>query len=98
MHEYEIDTQLQLNGYFFNVALNVPADPTTVSLFVEDPTGDVTQIASDLIFRTGVGVYGSIFLPTGPGLWKYKWQGVGNVQATSPDTRFLVKASTLITS
>jgi hypothetical protein len=96
MNEYQVDTQIQLNGYFFNVLLNVPADPTTVSLFVEDPTGNVTEIASDLIFRVSTGVYYSLVLPSGPGVWKYKWQGVGNVQATSPDTCFLVKASSLV--
>lgn len=93
---YQIDTLIQLNVTFYNTALNEPADPTTVALFVEDPDGTVSEIASNQIVRTGTGAYYSNFLPTGPGLWTYKWQGTGNVVATSPDTQFFVAASELI--
>jgi hypothetical protein len=93
---YQIDTLIQLNVVFFNVQLNQPADPVTVSLFVEDPSGTITEIASNLIVRTGVGSYYSNFLPTGPGVWTYKWQGTGNVIATSKDKSFLVQASDLV--
>jgi hypothetical protein len=97
---YEIDTQIQLGVSFYNTVLNLPADPFTVSLFVEDPSGNVTQIAPNLITRTGTGLYSSLFMPTGPGQWVYKWRGSGptSVQATTPDMPFFVKASELITS
>lgn len=94
VNRYQEQTLIQLSVIFYNVALNLPADPSTASLFVEDPSGNVTQIASGNIVRTGVGTYYSNFFPTGPGLWKYKWQGSGtSVQATSPDTAFFVVAS-----
>lgn len=94
---YEVDTLIQLNVTFYNTQLNLPADPTTVALFVEDPSGNVTQIPSNLITRTGVGTYYSDFMPSGPGEWTYKWQGSGtSVLATSPDTSFFVRASALI--
>lgn len=96
MNVYQVDTLIQLNVVFYNTALNVPADPTAVSLFVEDPAGTVTQVASNQIVRTGVGAYYSDFLPTGPGRWAYKWQGTGNVIATSRDTSFLIKGSELV--
>jgi hypothetical protein len=97
---YQVDTLVQLSVTFYNTALNLPADPSAVSLFVQDPNGVVTQIASNLIVRTGVGAYYSNFMPTGPGEWTYKWRGSGptSVQATSPDVTFFVKASELITS
>ncbi len=97
---FQVDTLVKLAVTFYNVDLDVPADPVTVSLFVQDPTGVVTQIAANMITRTGVGAYFSDFMPTGPGPWTYKWRGSGvtSVQATSPDTQFFVKASELITS
>lgn len=93
---YQVDTLLQLSVVFYNVALNAPADPTSVALFVEDPTGAVTEIDALLIVRTGTGAYYSNFLPPSPGWWTYKWQGTGNVVATSKDKRFLVQASELV--
>jgi hypothetical protein len=96
MNVYQVDTLIQLGVTFYNTALNVPADPLTVALFVEDPTGVVTEIATNLLVRTGVGAYYSNFMPTMPGEWVYKWQVTGNVEATSRDTRFYVKASDLI--
>lgn len=97
MNVYQVATLIQLTVTFYDVASNMAADPTTVALFVEDPSGNVTEIASDLIVRTGVGAYYSLFLPSSPGLWTYKWQGSGNtVIATSPDTRFMVKGSALV--
>lgn len=96
MNVYQIETVIQLNVIFYNTALNAPADPTAVSLFVEDPTGVVTQIASNVISRSGVGAYSADFLPYMPGCWVYKWQGTGNVMASSRDTRFMVRGSELI--
>lgn len=97
MNMYQIDTQIQLNGKFYNVAANVPADPTTTTLYVEDPSGNVTEYGPGTpIVRTSVGVYYMLFVPSGPGEWTYQWQGTGAVIATSPATKFFVKASDLI--
>lgn len=96
MNVYQVHTIVQMNVTFYNTLLNQPADPTTVALFIEDPSGNVTQVAANLIVRTGVGAYYSNFLPTAPGEWTYKWQGTGNVVATSPDVEFLVAGSELI--
>lgn len=96
MNAYQVDTTIQLNVAFFNTALNLPADPTAVALFVEDPDGNVSEVPGSQISRTGVGVYISEFMPTEPGEWTYKWQGTGNVAATSRDTRFFVQASDLV--
>jgi hypothetical protein len=95
---YDVDTAIQVNVTFLNVALNQPADPSAVTLYVEDPSGTITTQGwpSGSIVRTGVGLFNFIFVPSGPGCWKYKWQGVGAVIATSRDTQFFVRASDLI--
>ena len=96
MNFYQIETLLQLNVTFYDVEQNLPADPITVALFIEDPNGVVTQVAANLIVRTGTGTYFSDFLPPIPGKWTYKWQGTGNIIATSKDTHFYVKGSALV--
>lgn len=96
MNVYQVETLIQLNVVFYNTALNLPADPTAVALFVEDPNANVIPIASNLIVRTGTGAYYYDFLPTIAGEWRYKWQGTGNVVATSRDTKFYVKGSELV--
>jgi hypothetical protein len=101
MNRYEIDTQVQVNVTFLAVSINVPpvpADPSGVALFISDPDGNETQVGYDPgpVQRTGIGLYFYTFVPSGPGEWTYKWQGTGNVIATSRDTRFFVKASSLI--
>jgi hypothetical protein len=100
MNEYQVDTQIQLNGTFYNVGLNVLADPSTISLFIEDPSVNVTEytLGVNPIVKTGVGTYFMLFVPPSPGEWTYQWQGTGNVIATSRPTRFFVRASALITA
>lgn len=102
---YQVDTLIQLNVTFLNVPTNMPADPTAVSLFISDPSGNETEVTYNPgpIVRTGVGVYYYQFTPTptppattAAGTWTYKWQGTGAVIATSRDTNFLVQASDLI--
>ena len=99
MNEYQVATLVGLYVQFYAVppgASPQPADPTTVELFVEDQNGNVTQIASSAIARTGVGAYNTNFLPSEVGLWKYKWQGTGTLIVTSPDGAFFVKASDMV--
>ena len=99
---YQVDTLLQLNVTFYDTSRNVPADPLVVTIFVQDPLGNITQLPSEAfpdsqIVRTGTGTYYCDFLPSMPGEWKYKWQGTTNgVIATTPDTRFFVKGSELL--
>ena len=97
INTYQIETLIQINGAFFNVALNLPADPTSVALYLEDPNNNVTTVNPALIVRTGIGTYYYNFLPTSAGLWTYKWQGTGNVVCSSRDTQFFVQGSALLT-
>lgn len=94
---YEIDTEIQLNGTFVNAVTGALADPTGVTLYIEDPSGNITdQVFPGNIIKVSTGVYYYQFTPSEPGTWTYKWQGQGNVIATSPDKNFFVRASNLI--
>lgn len=98
---YPIDTLVQMNVTFYDVARQLPADPFEVLLFVQDPSGNVVQLPSPLypnspIVKQGIGKYYCDFLPYAPGRWKYKWRGLINgVVATSKDTAFIVVGSNL---
>lgn len=92
MNKYQLDTVIQLTGTFYNVALNQLADPTMVVVIIEDPQGNVTVNDSG-VGHPSLGVYTFDFVPSGPGIWLYKWQGTGLVIATSKDTRFVVQKS-----
>lgn len=98
MGTYEIQTALQIIGTFANSLTGAAEDPTTVTLFLKDPQGTIQTLVygSSSIVRDVAGQYSFNVTPTIHGVWTYKWQGTGNVVATSPDTSFTVKASTLI--
>jgi hypothetical protein len=69
-----------------------PANPTTVSLVVTDPSGtQTTYTTSSGITQTSTGIYTAaiICLPalTGvDGLWSYVWIGTGAVSDVQPGT------------
>lgn len=101
MAKYEIDTSVQINGSFVNSLTGAYADPTGVTLFVLDPNGlkstySYTGQASSPIVRDSQGHYHFTVTASISGTWTYKWQATGSVIATSPDTTFVVNASTLI--
>lgn len=96
VNEYEIDTAIRLSGLFENVDLGVAADPLAVTLYIEDPTGSTTVLGMPPITRDGTGAYSYLLVPSLSGTWIYKWRGVGNVIATSPDTIFVVNPSFVI--
>jgi hypothetical protein len=100
MAKYEIDTSIQLNAVFLNPLAGVPIDPTEVEAFVMDPTGTITNYNSltpfSGVIRDNVGRYHLTIEPSLPGVWTYKFQGVGNANATSPDTIFTVAASAFL--
>lgn len=93
---YNEDTLIQINVTF---VMPVPslelADPTTVTLYLLDPLGSQTEQTYNPgnIVRVSTGVYFYLFQPPSPGLWTYKWQGTGNVVATSSDTQIFVRGS-----
>lgn len=58
-------------------------DPTTITLHVIDPDGDVetfTYAAAEVI-RSSAGVYYHDYTVDAPGTWYYIWIGTGTVAA-----------------
>jgi hypothetical protein len=98
MSLYEIDTTIELLGIFINSLTGVYADPTSITLFILDPSGvQTSQIwPGGAIVRDSLGHFHFIMTPAKSGNWTYKWQGFGTAQATSQDTIFTVNASALI--
>lgn len=86
---------------FVDLTTGAPADPTTVTVVVTDPTGGVTNYTYsagsglNAIVKASVGNYTlTIDGISKPGLYSYVWVGSGNnVQQVSPGTFRLVPLS-----
>lgn len=87
---YDVGAKPTLTGTFYN-ASNALTDPTTVTCTVRDPAGVVTTPA---VTHVSTGVYTATLDLTSatPGLWWYRFQGVGTLQAAEEAT-FFVEAS-----
>lgn len=97
MGTYEIATTVELIGTFANAETGQSADPTTITLYLRDPDGNVTTFSTlPPLVKNSIGNYSYFVTPMISGKWTYKWQGVGTVIATSPDTFFIVNPSALI--
>ena len=98
MAQYEIGTTIELQGIFTNALNGVYADPTSITLFLLDPSGLATTQTwpGGSIVRDSLGHFHFIMTPTVSGNWTYKWKGIGTANATSPDTIFTINASALI--
>ena len=95
MNVYEIDTLVKVASAFTELG-GAAVDPTIVTLYVRDPSGTESTIPMGSLGHDGVGVFSYGINANISGTWTYKFQGAGNVETTSPDTRFLVQSSRLI--
>jgi hypothetical protein len=88
---YELDTLVQLNANFVVYGTATPIDPTDINVFVQSPDGVITVYTyPEAVGRTNVGVYFYQLILTQVGRWRYKWQGIGAAEVSSPDTDMLV--------
>lgn len=92
---YDIDTSVTVQSAF-SQSTGSAIDPSTVTLYVRDPTGAVTTIAMGSLTHVGTGVWAYNINANVSGTWFYKFQGAGNVVVTSPDASFLIRSSKLI--
>lgn len=73
----------------FQDLLGVDTDPTSVTAKVEDPGKVITTytyLSTADIVRASTGVYYiDIDLDEG-GIWKYRFEGIGNLKAASQDS------------
>lgn len=75
-------------------ANGLPTDPSTVTLKVRDPSGDVeeyTDGAAELT-KENTGVFSKTLSPDKAGTWSYVWEGTGAVDAINTN-RFVVEAT-----
>lgn len=73
-----------------------PADPTTVTLVVTDPTGAQTTYTyggGGTIARAGMGVYTLAVESLIDGLWSYVWIGTGTASDVQPGTWTVMPAT-----
>jgi hypothetical protein len=60
-----------------------PTDPSTITLTVQDPSGnqDSYTYAGGQVTKSGTGVYYKDVSVDEAGLWAFKWAGTGTVAA-----------------
>lgn len=71
-------------------------DPTTVTLKVYSPSGDITTYvyATDAaLIRLNTGDYYCDFVPSESGRWHYRWSSTGTGTAIALEGTFVVQAS-----
>lgn len=76
----------------FTTADGIPADPSTVTLMIKDPTGEITikVYNTDLeVLKLGTGNYQYDHLADIPGRWYYSWLGTGDVQISAHKSFFI---------
>ena len=89
MKSYPLGTQLVLATSFMDAVTSQPADPTTVTLEVMDPTGAVSQ---PTFTHPGVGLFKALFTPSMAGIWTTRWEATGAVVAAT-EHKFEIRAS-----
>lgn len=87
MQVYAIGSAVNVSVTFKDQVTDLPADPTTVKLRVMNPF-EVEAIYTALS-HPSLGRYQFILYPLIPGIWKYRFEGVGAVVAAG-ERRFEV--------
>src|SRR5215831_3579252 len=92
---YELDTAIRLSASFTDTFTGEPFDPTEVRIFLQPPSGDPIDYSSlrGELGHDAVGVYHFEVFVHQPGVWRWKYQALGNTAITSPDTSFTVASS-----
>lgn len=91
MSNYAYGQTARLEATFRDEDDNV-ADPTTVTLWVENPSGTETSYtyAGATVSKESTGVYYKNFRWDAEGTWRYRWIGTGAVQQETPDVTVTV--------
>lgn len=72
----------------------IPTDPTTVTLKVQDPSGntDIYTYAAAQITKDGTGIYSKTITLDEAGWWVYEWTGTGAVVVVEGSRIYVRKA------
>lgn len=76
----------------FRTAKRVLVDPTVVTLYIRGADGTEITYTNTDITKISTGVYNRQFYPDTSGVWKYRWEGKGEVIAAN-EKSFEVKPS-----
>lgn len=82
-NEYDLGDMVRVSASFTNID-GVAADPTAVTLQVRRPDTSITTYtygADPEIVKTDVGQYRADLDIDQEGTWRFRWAGVGAVQA-----------------
>ena len=84
---YDVGDLVRISGPF--TVAGVATDPTTVTLKIKDPSGNVATYTYALaeIIKDSVGNYYKDIIIDEAGYWYYRWEGTGTVQAA--DEKYL---------
>lgn len=79
MAVYDVGDSVRVTGTF--TVASVVTDPTTVTLEVKDPSGNVATYTYALseVTRSGTGVFYKDLTIDEAGIWTYRWSGTGAV-------------------
>lgn len=83
-NRYFKNSMVRAKGLFFDGS-DVPSDPTSVTVKVQKPDGTETTyvyLVSGAVVKDAVGQYHIDILGDQVGLWYYRWEATGVVQAT----------------
>lgn len=89
LRHFEINSTVRADCTFRNIDGDL-TDPTTVTVIVISPTGERTNPSAS---NPSTGLYHASFTPTKAGEWVVRFEGTGDLVASSPDTRFIVNPS-----
>lgn len=87
---YAVGAPIHLTGVFADPT-NTLVDPSTVTLYLTDPTGTVTPLAAS---RSSVGSYFYDYTPSAAGMYSWQFVGTGSFAATQLPDVFSVIAGT----
>lgn len=90
VNTYDASTTVRLRSGFTVAQSGDPADPASVKLWVSDPSGTITEYTEAEMTHESTGVFYMDVVLDMVGVWTYKWQGLGGVEAASPDIRIIV--------
>ena len=88
---YDIKDAVELVGTFRNTS-NALTDPTTVTVFIQKPDGTRISETTPTVTHVSPGVYSYILTVDQAGIWRWRFEGTGTVQAADERT-FEVKES-----
>ena len=94
LNDYALNADVRCSVVFVNNA-GAEADPTTVTFFLHDSEGEVTELIylTDVeLVRTAAGRYYVVVDANKPGRWTYRFESTGAVKAAD-EKSFTVRRS-----